>query len=139
MTRRISLVAACCASASRSSAMASGCSLVFPLAVRERGLELRDRLGGVIVAGLQVDASTWLIILAQKRLQLGEERLSLLGLRRVAARLEDRELRVRDQLVDLLRLVDRADPVVAPHHDKGWTRDPPELGPAVVRRVLVLD
>src|SRR5262245_58760702 len=139
MPRRISLVAACCASASRSSASVPRGRLVSSLAVRERRLGLDDRLGGVIVAGLQIDASIRLTILIQKGLQRGKERLPLLGLRRVATRLEDRELGVRDQLVDLLRLVDRADPVVASHHDERRTADPRELGPAVVRSILVLD
>src|SRR5438309_10865901 len=65
------------------------------------------------------------------------EGLALLDLRRVPALLEYFECRVRHALVDLLRLVDRADPVVAPDRDPRGARDARQLGATVVRRVLV--
>src|SRR5262249_27547861 len=66
------------------------------------------------------------------------EGVALLDLWRVAALLEDGQLRVRNQRVDLLGLLDRADPVVSPDRDERRTADAGELGPAVVTGVLVV-
>src|SRR5262249_23783761 len=68
-----------------------------------------------------------------------DESRALLDERRLATPLEDGELRSRHERVDLLGLIDRADPVVPPDGDESRASDSRQLGAAVIRRVLVAD